>query len=75
MPKLACKVIKKLCFIVFFVSNQIKLFILNRKEGDGKTTRELLAMDMSMMKHVKFRPGTKDIKDQFLLENEGNSYF
>ncbi len=75
MPKLACKVIKKLCFIVFFVSNQIKLFILNRKEGDGKTTRELLAMDMGMMKHVKFRPGTKDIKDQFLLENEGNSYF
>ena len=28
-------------------------------------------MDMSMMKHVKFRPGTKDIKDQFLLETEG----
>ena len=42
-----------------------------KNEGDGKTARELLAIDPTMLKHVKFRPGTKDLKDQFLLETEG----
>ena len=30
-------------------------------------------MDMSLIKLDKLRPGTKDLKDQFLLETEGIS--
>ena len=45
-----------------------------KNEGDGKITRELVAIDPDMLKRVKFRPGARELKDQILLETEGN-YF
>lgn len=47
---------------------------LAKNEGDGKITRELVAIDPDMLKRVKFRPGARELKDQILLETEGN-YF
>lgn len=46
-----------------------------KSKGDGKTTRELFAIDPNSLKHVKFREGVKDLKDQFLLESEGNFFY
>lgn len=48
---------------------------LAKNEGDGKITRELVAIDPDMLKRVKFRAGAKELKDQILLETEGNSLF
>ena len=42
-----------------------------KNQGDGSITRELPAIDPNMLKRVKFRQGTKELKDQILLETEG----
>jgi hypothetical protein len=47
---------------------------LAKNEGDGKITRELPAIDPEMLKKVKFRAGTKELKDQILLETEGKLF-
>ena len=43
-----------------------------KNQGDGSIMRELPAIDPNMLKRVKFRQGTKELKDQILLETEGN---
>lgn len=47
---------------------------LSKKEGDGKIERELPAIDPTQLKKVKFRQGANSIKDQFMLETEGNNF-
>jgi hypothetical protein len=42
---------------------------------DGKISRELPALDLAQSKHVTFRPGVKNLKEQILLESEGNFSF
>ena len=44
---------------------------LSTKEGDGKISRELPAIDPAQLKRVKFRQGANSLKDQFMLETEG----
>ncbi len=44
---------------------------LSTSDGDGKICRELPAIDPDQIKKVKFRPGAKNLKDQYLLETEG----
>ena len=44
---------------------------LSTKEGDGKISRELPAIDPAQLRRVKFRQGANSLKDQFLLETEG----
>ncbi len=48
---------------------------LSRNDGDGKISRELPAIDPSMLKRVQFRQGVNNLKDQFLLESEGRFEF
>ncbi len=43
-------------------------------KGDGKISRELPALDLAQAKHVKFRDGVKNLKDQIGLETEGNFF-
>ncbi len=63
--------------VEIFNPNTQRSFLFNcqnwlaKNQGDGKISRELPAIDPNMLKHVKFRAGTKDLKDQFLLETEG----
>lgn len=45
---------------------------LSTNEGDGKISRELPAIDPAQLKRVKFRQGANSLKDQFMLETEGN---
>lgn len=46
---------------------------LSTEDGDGKISRELPALDLAQAKKVSFRPGVNNLRDQILLETEGNS--